>query len=480
MACNVIVLLSGYVLLLFVARTNGQCTKLDSCSCHDEATGKNISLHELASHTGGAAFNLTSGRYLIEFNPCTPFTDHNGTQCSSVAFCQTDTEGDQPRYYNLGTQSSAAFIGNGSRYSIVYEGSPTFSGQNRITTLDLVCDAQAENAKLVYAGELTPAHYLFNLTSKCACPGGCDTRSTCTQEGCGCRLNSGQLINIQTLNTPKTPISALGFGITATFNPCTGFTEGNSPEGGCKDTTSCVYRDGQYYDYGIPATSSYDVADGVVSLNYRSADGGRQTSVNLVCDESKRHYATLAILEQPTESQLKMELRSVCACPGRCIPPVVTCTGTDTCSCTLSDGSGRISLHNLDNPFAPIIEQIPGIGSIFYNPCSNFTARPPHDKRCKDVALCAETQVFGDGSLGLQIGVQYSVLNDKTPPEIALTYTGGMDGITSIVILECDETALVPKLVGHGVDPQRRHVTFGLVSKDACIVREAPHMENRL
>ena len=467
--------LVAFAVFIQLSEVKGTCEKLDSCTCRDSQTGKNVSLHSLARADGTPAFTVDIGYFVFNYNPCFPFTFGN---CTDVAVCQTDQKG---VHFNLGTQDSADFSNGTDFYNIVAYTSPAEPRLVRRSFVDLICNESFETANFQFIREYPEIHYNFRLTSKCACPGGCDgahNETTCTEEGCGCRLKNGDLINIQSLDQPQTPLSAKGFGISAIFNPCTGVTVG-SPDNNCKDTTSCVYRDGEYHDYGKPGTSFYDVTDGVISLNYRSEDGQRQTTVNLVCDESKRHYATLAILEQPTESQLKMELRSVCACPGRCTSPEPTCDGTDTCSCTLSDGSGRISLHNLDNPFAPIIAKFDSSATVYYNPCTSFTAPPPYAEKCKDVALCGESTPFGDGSLGVQAGVQFSVVNDQSPPEIALKYEGGTEGLMSIVILQCDETALVPRLEYRSFDGDHT-VTLVLASKDACIVKDAQRRRTRL
>lgn len=458
-------LLGLLVAAMTASLVRSECTKLDACSCHDSKTGMDISLHEIAKYDGTAAFKTTGDQYSLEYNPCVSFTDHEGTQCSSVAICQVDTR-IPARYYNLGNQSTARFTGDGPNYALEYQGTATESGILRTTTVNLICDESVEVGEFVYLGEQPQGVYKFDLKSKCACPGACEPKKTCTRDGCGCRLNNGEFINIQSLDTPKAPVMAVGFGAKVHFNPCTGFTRSSA----CPDTTSCVEVDGVGKDYGAVRNTAYEVINGQVTLIYQSLDEERNTTVSLVCDESQRHAAALSILEPPTNTTVKLELRSVCACPGRCNTPPAPCDASGSCKCFLHDGSGHIDLTNLDNSEAPIIANgtvPPNTIKFYYNPCSNFSLPPPLDNECKDAAVCKATQGESYSQvIGIQNGVTYSVT--LNPYEIALRYTMPSGGIASIVILDCDPGADIPELTF--VEDNHGRYVFKLRSKNACVI----------
>ena len=471
-------LIVGLALLCAVHASRGECQQINSCSCRDPETGKIIDLHALASETGPAFTFEYEDMYQFAYNPCVGFFVPGSGQCQNAALCQTDIK--QSYNYLLGTQSSAMFIeaNTSAKYAIRYRGAPIGRGNERVSTLDLVCDEQAVNSTVQYLGEQTEGVYLFRLVSKCSCPGGCSgeppSAPTCTPEGpknCACRLSSdNELINLLSLDNPAAPLVVSTSTSRVYLNPCTGVDLGQ----GCTDAVSCVYQAGQYTEYGHPSTEQYTVdnATGQVTLSYKSLDGTKQTRIRLVCDQAQRHYPRLTDVGEPTESLLELELRSVCACPGECFSPPTTCTQVDDCTCSLNEGLGTISLHDLDNPFAPLRKYVPNTQEpstgvwYYYNPCTNFSVSG-NQNLCRDVAACqvgSPTPI--DMPLGLQSTVTYRT-SSTDPDTVTLLYTEGYHDRQVAVTIHCNQSATIPTLDFDREDPEK-HYFLSLYSSAAC------------
>ena len=459
-----------------MAVARGECTKIDSCSCQDASSGQIVSLSALADKTGGAALRATGPQGdVYRYNPCLAFTEAPGTQCDSVAICQKTS---QDEYYNLGNQSTSNFVEENGTLILQYAGADTVEGARRVSTIYLQCKMDITTPVFEFLGETTPGQYYFNLTTRCACPGACPREeSHCTPEGaknCSCRLATGGLVNILSLDQPNAPLTVSTATASVTFNPCTGFDTG--PGGsGCRDVTTCLYRSGAYYDFGDPSNADYEMRDGNVLLSYRSHDGDRKTNVQLVCDEGQRHYPKISIVGEPTETELNLELRSVCACPDGCYSPHVPCEKVDDCSCRLADGSGIISLRNLDNPVAPLkdsyIDKWNTLYNFYYNPCTNFTTPEPNDN-CTNVAVC---QILPnnqeDFSLGLQSSVQYRTSTvDSTI--VSFNYLYGGDDRQTFIQMKCNASSNIPDFDFVKEEPYKTY-HFELESRYACVQTSA-------
>ncbi|XP_065196343.1 uncharacterized protein LOC135827841 [Sycon ciliatum] len=467
-------------LVVGCSEVRAACTKLDSCSCQDSATGEVLSLGPLASGDKTAALKAPGpdGQYLFEYNPCLPFTAKAGTQCENVAICQEDihTEG----LYSLGNQSTAVFVENpvNRTLSIRYRGTDAVGDLPRISDVQLICDKNAVEPTLKFLYENPAVNYHFELTSRCACVGECkQIQEGCTPEGsrnCACRLSDdGGLINLASLDQPSAPLIVKAGSNAVTMNLCTGIDVGPSATP-CRDVTVCVERAGAYFDFGIADNFNYTTDHGQVMLNYASRDGTRRTSVELICDRGQRHYPKITIQGEPTSSELRLELRSVCACPGGCMGPQVTCERIDDCTCRLEDGSGTVSLHNLDNPVAPLEATSSdkwNSYNYYYNPCTKFTSPEPNGN-CSGVAACQIIEALGENfNLGFQNGTSFRVSNVDTDI-VTLHYVGGGDDRQTFVQLQCNATAAVPVLSYIDESPYRTY-HLALESKDACPQRVA-------
>ena len=119
-----------------------------------------------------------------------------------------------------------------------------------------------------------------------------------------------------------------------------------------------------------------------------------------------------------------------CACPGKYSSSQTECKATDMCSCEMSDGTGTINLHSLDNATNPLGDEASPTNTFLYNPCSPIT-KPD----CKDNSLCEEQ---GDSLVGLGV----ANLQNLFRPLVNLVYsilTVPNNNVTSTVNLFCDE-----------------------------------------
>eukprot|EP00117_Sycon_ciliatum_P031160 scpid86713/ scgid24427/ len=320
---------------------------------------------------------------------------------------------------------------------------------------------------LLFVATLNGGHVHVEALAECRAEGA---------DNCACRYDGGGgLVNIRSLNQPKSPIIVRGGtpNITVTFNPCTGIDVGpvTSP---CRNVTVCVELDGIYRDFGVPSKSGFADISGRLSLAYQPADESAATIIELVCDESQRHTPKVTLLAEEFPLILAMELRSVCACPGGCLNPPISCDRVDDCSCRLSDGSGTLSLHNLDNPFAPLsakaVDHWNTSYTYYYNPCSPFSLPAPV-QNCTNVAACQTIpQNSEDFNIGVHSNVTYRV-STVDSQSVVLHYIHGNDGRNSYVQLICNAAQESPVFTFIKEDPFRTY-HFTLESRDCCTTRQ--------
>eukprot|EP00117_Sycon_ciliatum_P044220 scpid65127/ scgid31929/ len=451
------------------------CKKVDDCSCLDEETGKIVSLHSLANtnNTAALVYRDLGQNYDYHYNPCVAFTLAAGTQCEDVAICQVD-HGivNSTRYYGLANQSTALFLDTADNGLVLqYQGHPFEIVMPRTSSINLVCNPEATTPEFVFNREIRRGEYMFNLTSACACPGACLQSSTCvpdSEDKCSCRLSDGESVNIRSLDQPDAPLRAVQGDLSVTLNPCSGF---NTTTTACRDVTVCLQHLDDHQDFGVASTAEYGIQGNSVVLTYHSSDGKRHTNIKLVCDPEQRHNPRLTFGQPVTDTELNVELHSVCACANGCLNPKTTCHRVDDCSCRLDNNRGTLSLHSLDNPFAPITYRNTNSGltsSYYYNPCTNFTPAQPNEN-CQDIAVCRTLVPPGvDFSLGVQTNVTYRV-STFDPDSVTLVYQGGTEGRESYVRMQCNVTLEAPVLLFDGLDPSLHAFHFTLHSRDACL-----------
>ena len=456
-------------LSLLTARTLGECVRESACSCRDESTSELVSLFPLANSQGHAGLRAYNGSFVFEFNPCLNITS---PICQDVAFCQHYTDAPQGTFYNLGTQASVQFSGSAAdnNMAMQLQGKTTVGGHSttRTTNINLFCNPTALTPVLSFVSE-QGSTYTFNLTSHCACAGACHPPpEECVEDSinhCACRLNPSdgdQLVNIRTIDDPSSPLTCSVLdpsnNKTATiyYNPCSGITKGVT---GCIGSTICLQEPDKVMVFGTPQSKQFGVdQEGNPTISYTEA------TATLVCDYTARHMPQLnATLRFAPDIgyHLVLEVRTICACPGACVSPPVSCTPIDDCSCQISEDGGVIRLHDLDNPLRPLqvhhATTSPAGQTFVYNPCSNFSIAGRNDA-CLEVAGCQfggyATPDTGESSMGLQPTAQFRVSQEGV---VTISYSQGDQGRQFSVILLCNKTLPVPLLSWLSENPQRNY-----------------------
>ena len=207
------------------------------------------------------------------------------------------------------------------------------------------------------------------------------------------------------------------------YNPCVNFSDY-----GCPATGICQTGYGASNDLGNLKTVNFVYQDNSVVAIYKSQfddkyGDNRTSQVELVCDESEE-LGRFEFVSEPTERHYRFILYTKCACPGMCPPPKVECIAKDLCTCEMSDGSGTINLHSLDNPTSPMRDSPEPLISFLYNPCSPI---------CDGHSVCEER-----GDLVLYLGLSDSARFIHNNDQLSLQYTAAQDNITSTVNLMCD------------------------------------------
>ena len=209
---------------------------------------------------------------------------------------------------------------------------------------------------------------------------------------CSCRLKNVQepgLINLHDIVSDNEPrfvtkgrSEQTGLVYTFYYNPCKNFLDLV-----CPNTSVCQKDQDGFYDLGNLNTAKFEYQNNSVIVVYKSTsqnyDGINRTSeVELICDENEV-LGRFEYVGEPVLAHYKFKLYTQCACPGKCKVSKVECVGQDLCTCEMSDGSGTINLHSLDNPLNPMKDEPNPKQTIFYNPCS-----PVASPNCGDHSVC--------------------------------------------------------------------------------------------
>ena len=210
------------------------------------------------------------------------------------------------------------------------------------------------------------------------------------------------------------------------YNPCMNFMYL-----GCQNTSVCQKNVYDFYDLGNIDTTKFEYQNNSVVAIYKSQsrnidDINRTSEVELVCDESEV-LGRLEFIEETVTGHYRFKLYTQCACPGRCKRSKVECVGQDLCTCEMSDGTGTINLHSLDNPLSPMKDQPNPIQTIFYNPCS-----PVANPSCGDHSIC---EMKGGSIVGLGYA---NTARFVTNERIGIEYLSTFDSPPSTVNLICD------------------------------------------
>lgn len=453
-----------------------ECLRVDACSCRDQETGELVSLYQLANRQGNPGLQVTNGTQVYEFNPCLNIT---APVCRDVAFCQHSTSAQPGQFNTLGLQSSVQFIGSPeSEQFLLQLQSNGQQWQRRTTLVNLICDHQATAAEFVFVEQHQQSRtFVFNLTSQCACAGGCrPPPEQCTPDPinkCSCHLSGDDdLVNMQSIDDPSAPLMTTFVYNNKTaevfFNPCTAMSGGPAA---CHGATSCVQFEGEAADiYGVSPTQFRVDIEGNPIFVYSDESLRRFTFITLVCDYSARHAPNLTVRAYAPNSVLDLELRSMCACPGACVEPPLTCDPVDDCTCKISEDVGTVSLRQLDTPSSPLMYHVTSSGqgyTFLYNPCSNFSA-VGRNHQCLNVSGCQfngqVSEDDPDNSLGLQPTAQFRVSQEGV---VTVTYSGGSGGRHFSVVLLCNKAATVPLLtvLDHNIG---NFVHMQLESQYAC------------
>ena len=241
---------------------------------------------------------------------------------------------------------------------------------------------------------------------------------------------------------------------TYTYNPCLTFMHNFCPR-----TSICQEGSlsSESYDLGNLNTVEFVYLNNSVSAFYKSEykdDLGynRSSEVELVCDETEEK-GKFEYVGEPTERHYKFKLYAKCVCPGKCASSQTECKAKDLCSCEMSDGTGTINLHSLDNGTYPLSDEVSPMNVFLYNPCSPIT-----NPDCKGNSLCEDVR-----TIRLPLGESDSAKFVQNNSQISIQYTVP-NAFTSTVNLICDENQRSKpffRTVGDGY-------TYNLYSVCAC------------
>ena len=267
-----------------------------------------------------------------------------------------------------------------------------------------------------------------------------DARPRCIKiDECSCRLKNVPepgLINLHGLVSDKhepryiTEGQSGGDGRDYYYNPCMNFVDL-----GCPNTAVCQKNAYDYnydfYDLGNINTAEFEYLNNSVVVIYKSLAHNidnitRTSEVELVCDETEV-LGRFEFIGEPIIAYYRFKLYTQCACPGRCKTSKIECVGQDLCTCEMSDGTGTINLHSLDNPLSPMKDEPNPNQTIFYNPCS-----PVANPNCRDHSVC---EMLGDSIVGLGYASTARFMNDR---RLNIEYLGGEDNSSATVNLICD------------------------------------------
>ncbi|XP_066302917.1 uncharacterized protein [Branchiostoma lanceolatum] len=150
-----------------------------------------------------------------------------------------------------------------------------------------------------------------------------------------------------------------------------------------------------------------------------------------------------------------------------------SCTKDSACSCTMSDGSGIVSLQFVENGNPTYKDQVATIAKDEYlyswNPCTPFTEGPAGDPdSCTNMAACQisndQQNFFG---LGTHDSAQFATDTDPDTGGTVVTvvYQTSGSGRASEVLLKCTTGATVFTVLG---ELQQGQYIFQLESPCCC------------
>ena len=452
--------------------TQPKCIKIDDCSCRLKNVQDPglINLHSLVSDNHEPRFvtevksEQTGSVYTFYYNPCTNFLD---LVCPNTSLCKKDEWYD---FYDLGNLHTAEFEYQNNAVVVVYKSrSQNPDGLNRTSEVELVCDESEILGRFEYVGEPTLRHYRFKLYTQCACPGKCKaSKIECVgQDLCTCEMSDGSgTINLHSLNNPLNPMKDQpNPKQTIFYNPCSPVAD---PQ--CSDHSVCEMQGDSIVGLGIANTARFTY-NGKVSIEYLGNIGSPSSTVNLLCDHSQRDGP----LFRTDKTANTYNVYSVCACPDGCDtpgppptpPPAPSCDQIDSCSCKSNSDNAVISLHDIDNPYAPLKATDNRDYTYYYNPCSGLKLETDVEGKCDGVAGCQEDP-YSDGYFNLgQTGPTISY--NATVKEFTFHYTKGDEDRSFDVRMICDPKADTPVLAADGDIPYGVYFyPLKLTTKFAC------------
>lgn len=463
--------LSSLILLLFAFATAFEdelsCSRIDFCRCSMSDSSGVVNLRSLGRRDNTPRWTVEGNDgFQYMYNPCYGWNTNSYT---NLAVLQSN----RLLNYDLGVQPSETFNFTSSKGLVVSYSAREDGG--RLSTVTLECDDSSNDHSLEFVGELNTGEYDFILRGPCACAGKCDDDGLigvevttiyppvptptvgCTRlDSCRCQMEDDSgIINLRSIAsqdgfTPAWIING-GDGWFYQVNPCFGFYSYSS-----YTYEQAVYQapvDNLYgygYDLGVQGNEKFifEPNDGI-SLVYNASDGVRTSIITLICEPNADTHSLKFIGELMT-LEYEFTLSGPCACPGLCDdngkydpnnptePPPPVCLSTDSCKCTMSDGSGSINLRSIgkQGANAPAFET--GLGSdgysYQYNPCYPFTSVITETQTLYDLAVLQRGYGYG-----YDLGVQSSETFGYDPLSgVSLTYTAGDLIRKSRVTLVCD------------------------------------------
>lgn len=210
-------------------------------------------------------------------------------------------------------------------------------------------------------------------------------------------------------------------------------------------------------DLGNVKTVEFVYEDNSLFAVYKSLvkdkyGNSRISEVELVCDKSEE-FGRFEYISEPIRLYYMFKLYTKCACPGMC-PSQAECITKDSCTCEMSDGSGTINLHSLDNPTDPMRDGPTPLISFLYNPCSPITVPD-----CEGNSMCEER-----GDSLVYLGSADSAKFVDNNGQLSIQYIAPNGNITSTVQLMCDYIQRDKPFFRVGCRPH----TYSLYSVCAC------------
>ena len=447
--------------------TRPKCIKIDDCSCRLKNVQDPglINLHSLVSDNEEPRFvtEAKPEKFTFYYNPCSSFLD---VVCPNSSLCQKVELYD---FYDLGNLHTAEFEYQNNSVVVVYKsGIRNPDGRNRTSEVELICDESEILGRFEYVGEPIIGYYRFKLYTQCACPGKCkaSTIECVGQDLCTCEMSDGSgMINLHSLDNPLNPMKDKKTPQeTVFYNPCSPVAD---PQ--CGDHSVCEMRGDSIVGLGHADTAKF-VHNRRSGLGIEYLGNNISSTVNLICHHSQRD-GPLFRTDKATNTY---NVYSVCACPDGCdtpapnpTPPITSCDQIDSCTCKSKSDNAVISLHDIDNPYAPLRTMDNRDYTYYYNPCSGLKLDVDVEGKCDGVAGCQDDP-YADlySNLG-RTGPTISY--NATVKEFTFHYTKG-DGDRSFdVRMICDPKADAPVLATDGDIPYGVYFyPLKLTTKLAC------------